>query len=707
MRLVLAPFPGVEESATPPRLRTAPRPFALGQPITGPAKRVAALRALGVETRGDLIEELPFRFEDLTAQQTIAEAILGGDEEVTVIGRIGSITERPTRRRGLRILQTRLSDDTGEIALTWFNQRHLARTLEPGTRLVARGALKVGARGAELTVRSHEVLDDPDGTTFGAGLIPVYHASSQISTGVLRGLVNEALVDLIDGVADPVPVELRQRHRLPLRRDALKAGHLPRTRNAFQSARRRLAYEELLLLQLALLRHRREADDRGGAIALGSPGELSARFREALPFALTGAQQRALDAIERDLDAEQPMQRLLEGDVGSGKTVVAFAALIRAVEAGGQGALMAPTEVLALQHLRGAERLLEPLGIEIAYLSGDVPEKERRARRARIAAGQPLIAIGTHALLHTEFPDLRVLVVDEQHRFGVAQRAKLAKGEGPVPHVLHMTATPIPRSLALTAFGDLDLSVIDELPPGRKEIKTSVVPEAKREDGYRWIVEQVQAGRQAYVVCALVEENPEVEARAAEEEAARLAKGPLSELRVACAHGQLPAADRQRVMADFAAGKIDVLVATTVIEVGVDVPNASVMVVEDADRFGLAQLHQLRGRVGRGDEQSYCLLYSSAEPTPEGRARLDALVKHSSGFALAEIDLEMRGEGRLLGEAQSGRTDLRYARLHSDRRLLDRAREDAARLLRDGGDDILETAADDRFGELIAALRRA
>ena len=492
-----------------------------------------------------------------------------------------------------------------------------------------------------------------------------------------------------------------------MRRDALKAGHQPRTRNAFQSARRRLAYEELLLLQLALLRHRGEADERGGAIALGTAGALSVAYREALPFEFTSAQARAFEAIERDLDSDQPMQRLLEGDVGSGKTAVAFAALVRAVEAGGQGALMAPTEVLALQHLRGAERLLEPLGIEIAYLSGDVPEKERRARRARIAAGQPLIAIGTHALLHTEFPDLRVLVVDEQHRFGVAQRAKLAKGDGPVPHVLHMTATPIPRSLALTAFGDLDLSVIDELPPGRKEIKTSVVPEAKREDGYRWIVEQVQAGRQAYVVCALVEENPEVEARAAEEEAARLAMGPLSELRVACAHGQMPAADRQRVMADFAAGKIDVLVATTVIEVGVDVPNASVMVVEDADRFGLAQLHQLRGRVGRGQEQSFCLLYSSAEPTPDGRARLDALVKHTSGFALAEIDLEMRGEGRLLGEAQSGRTDLRYARLHSDRRLLDRAREDAARLLREGGDEILEQAADDRFGELIAALRRA
>ena len=707
MAAVPAPFPGLEEHASAPATRTSPRPFALGQPITGPAKRVEALHALGIRTRGDLLLDLPFRFEDLTARQTIAQAVAAGGGEVTLVGRIGGISERPTRRRSLRIVSTRLSDGTGEVSLAWFNQRHLARTLEPGMRLVVRGMLKLGARGAELQVRGHEVLDDAEGDDAGAGLIPVYHASSRISTGVLRGLVDDALRDLADGVPDPVPPELRARRRLPLRRDAITAGHRPRSRGAFRSARRRLAYEELLLLQLALLRHRRDADAAGGAIALGAPGELAARFRAALPFALTGAQERALAAIDGDLDREQPMQRLLEGDVGSGKTVVAFAALARAVEAGGQGALMAPTEVLALQHLRGAERLLEPLGVEIAYLTGDVPERERRLRRQRIEAGQPLVAIGTHALLHTAFPDLRVLVVDEQHRFGVAQRAALRAGEGPAPHVLHMTATPIPRSLALTAFGDLDVSVLDELPPGRKEIRTSVVPEAKRDDGYRWIVEQVRAGRQAYVVCPLVEENPEVEARAAEEEAARLAGGPLAEVRVGCAHGQQPAAERQRTMAEFAAGAIDVLVATTVVEVGVDVPNATVMVVEDADRFGLAQLHQLRGRVGRGDEQSYCLLYASAEPSQEGQQRLDAVVRHTSGFALAEIDLEMRGEGRLLGEAQSGRSDLRHARLGSDRRLLERAREDAARILREGGDALLEEAADERFGELITGLRRA
>lgn len=707
--LVLARFPGVVEDAALPRPRTAPAPGRFEQAITGPAKRVAALHGLGIKTRGDLLEELPFRFEDMTAMRTIAEVVQAGGDDVAVVGRVGSITERPTRRAGLRILTARLSDDSGELSLTWFNQRHLARTLEPGTRLVARGQLKLGPRGAELTVRTHEVLGSPDETSVQSmpGLVPVYHASSQVSTAVLRTLVAEALVDLADVIVDPLPVDLRMLHRLPLRRDAIHAGHRPTGLKAARRARRRLAYEELLLLQLALLAHRRASDAQAGAVALGSPGPLSRAFRDGLPFALTAAQERALAAVDLDLDATQPMQRLLEGDVGSGKTVVAFAALVRAVERAGQAALMAPTEVLALQHLRTAERLLEPLGIEVVYLSGDVPDRERRARRARIEAGQPLVAIGTHAILHTTFAALNVLVVDEQHRFGVAQRAALAARSVTAPHVLHMTATPIPRSLALTAFGDLDLSVIDELPPGRKPIKTSIVPEAKREDGYRWIVEQANAGHQAYVVCALVEGNPEVEARAAEDEAARLAAGPLRELRVACAHGQMPSAERQRVMAAFAAGDVDVLVATTVIEVGIDVPNASVMVIEDADRFGLAQLHQLRGRVGRGAEQSHCLLYASSEPTPDGRLRLEAILGHTSGFELAEIDLQMRGEGRLLGEAQSGRSDLRHARLHRDRRLLERARADAARILRDGGDEILELAAGERFGELIAALRRA
>ncbi len=702
-----APFPGLADGA-PPRPRTAPRPDLLAEPLDGTERRREALGRLGLRTRGDLLEDLPFRYEDLRAIRPLAEALLSGDEEITVLGRVGTIRERPTRRRGLRIVTTTLEDETGRVGVVWFNQRHLARTLEPGAMLVVRGAVRRSGAGAEITARTYEVLADHDeGPAPRPGLVPVYHASARVSTTLLRGLVAEALVQVGDAVGDAVPPALRADRRLPLRRDAIAAAHRPRRRREVGRARRRLAYEELLLLQLALLRLREREDAVADAPALEVPGALSATYRTSLPFPLTGAQERALAAIDADLARAVPMQRLLEGDVGSGKTVVALAAAVRAIERGGQAALLAPTEILALQHLRTAERLLEPLGVELAYLSGDVPDRERRAREARIAAGEPLLAIGTHALLHADFAQLAVLVVDEQHRFGVAQRAQLVRGGHGRPHVLHMTATPIPRSLALTVFGDLDLTVLDELPPGRQPIRTSIVPEAKRDDGYRWIVEQVGEGRRVYVVCPLVEENPEREARAAEDEAARLAAGPLAAVRVGCVHGQMPSPERQATMRAFAAGDLDVLVATTVIEVGIDVPEATIMVIEDADRFGLAQLHQLRGRVGRGAEQSYCLLFTSSDPTPDGRARLDALVAHRSGFRLAEVDLRMRGGGRLLGEAQSGRTDLRYARLDRDRRLLDVARGDARRLIEAGGDPILEAAAEARFGDFIADLRRA
>lgn len=702
-----APFPGLVAEA-PPRPRTAPRPDLLAEPIEGPERRREALGRLGLENRGDLLDALPFRYEDLREIRPLAEALLSGEEEITVLGRIGAVRERPTRRRGLRIVSTTLEDETGRIGVIWFNQRHLVRVLEPGALLVVRGTVRRSGTGAELAAKTYELLADPGAATMPRpGLVPVYHASARVSTEVLRGLVADALMHVGDAIGDPVPPKLRADRRLPLRRDAIAASHHPRARREVGRARRRLAYEELLLLQLALLRLRERDHAAGDARDLGPPGGLSERYRASLPFPWTGAQERALLAIDSDLARTVPMQRLLEGDVGSGKTVVALAAALRAIEQGGQAALLAPTEILALQHLRTAERLVEPLGVELAYLSGEVPDRERRAREARIAAGEPVLAIGTHALLHADFADLTVLIVDEQHRFGVAQRAQLVQGGQMRPHVLHMTATPIPRSLALTVFGDLDLTVIDELPPGRQPIRTSIVPEAKREDGYRWIVEQVKEGRRVYVVCPLVEGNPEREARAAEDEAMRLAEGPLAAVRVGCVHGQMPSPERQATMRAFATGDLDVLVATTVIEVGIDVPEATIMVIEDADRFGLAQLHQLRGRVGRGAEQSYCLLFASSDPTPDGRARLEALVAHRSGFQLAEVDLRMRGGGRLLGEAQSGRTDLRYARLDRDRRLLEAARTDARRLIETGGDPILEEAAAERFGDFIADLRRA
>ncbi|MDX6378934.1 MAG: ATP-dependent helicase RecG [Gaiellaceae bacterium] len=702
----MRPFAAVLD-ADLPRPRTAPDPGAFAVPVPVPDRQRTALQALHIETVGDLLETLPFRFDDFTQVQPLAPLRPGDD--ATVLVTVESVSERPTSRPRLRIIQARVSDPGGGSGtLSWFNQRYLLRVLEPGMLLLVRGEVRSATRGPEISVKTFEIVATPEEAERGEsaavlGLAPIYHASSKISSRSLRDLAAAALEGAAR-IGDPLPPSLRVRNRLPLRRDAIIAGHRPRTVDEHRVARDRLAYEELLLLQVALLRHRAAVAAAGRAEALPSPGDLVGRYIRGLPFALTGAQSRALDEIGADLGGTEPMQRLLQGDVGSGKTAVALAVLLRALESGGQAALMAPTEVLAVQHLLTAERLLDGLGVELCLLTGDVPKRELDVRRQRIAAGEPLIAIGTHALLYAEFARLTVAVIDEQHRFGVDQREAL--GRGATPHVLHMTATPIPRSLALTLYGDLDVTVLDELPPGRHPVITRNIPESKREDGYRWIVEQVQAGRQAYIVCPLVEGSIAVEARAAEAEATRLAAGPLAAVTVDFVHGQMKAANRAERMRRFAAGDLGVLVATTVIEVGVDVPNASVMVIEDADRFGLSQLHQLRGRVGRGAEQSYCFLYESREPTEDGASRLQALVEHSSGFDLAEIDLDMRGEGHLLGQLQSGRSDFRHARLSRDRELLEQARNDARALLESGGERLLEEAADERFGALIAGIRR-
>jgi ATP-dependent DNA helicase RecG len=707
METLVRPFANALGTEQPPG-RSAPDPRRLDEPLR--AARPEALAELGLVTVGDVLEALPFRFEDFSTVQAL-EGLEAG-EEATVLVRVRSVAERRTSRRNLRIVSAAVSDaHGGDADVVWFNQRYLARTLEPGMLLLVRGEARAGRRGVEIAARSHEILATAAEAEAGDAaaplpLVPVYRASSKVSSRVVRA-VAEAALAAVDAVGDPLPATLRVSRRLPSRRDAVAAGHRPRREHEARVARRRLAYEELLLLQVALLEHRRTTAEGLRARALPAGGAHAAAYLAGLPFALTGAQERALAAIDADLGRPSPMQRLLQGDVGSGKTAVALAALVRAVDAGAQGALMAPTEVLAVQHAATAERLLGGLGVERCLLTAEVPKREQTARRQRIEAGEPLIAIGTHALLNVAFPALAVAVVDEQHRFGVEQRGGLgAAGGGEAPHVLHMTATPIPRSLALTVYGDLDVTVIDELPAGRQPVLTRIVPEQRRASGYGWIVEQVAAGRQAYIVCPLVEGSALVEARAAEEEAARLAAGPLAAVRVGCLHGQMRGPERLEGMRRFIAGELDVLVATTVIEVGVDVPNATIMVVEDADRFGLSQLHQLRGRVGRGAEASFCFLYESAEPSEEGRRRLRALVEHSSGFELAEIDLEMRGEGHLLGQLQSGRSDFRHARLPRDRRLLERARADAAAAIEAGLDPLLAAAAAERFGALIAGMRR-
>ena len=659
-----------------PRSRSAPRPDALELgvetlPGVGPtAKR--RLAKLGLRTVGDLLSHRPRRYERPAPERRIAD--LFGDEEAVIDG---VVRRASVRRRGrLHLLTADVADGSGDIRATWFNQPWLEGKVSVGTHVRLRG--RQNRYG--FAVESYDLGDAHDTADFA----PVYPASEELSQRQLRGLVANALVHARDA-GEPLPAALRAAEGLPYRPDALVALHTPRSLEEAEEGRRRLAFDELLVLQLALARRTAE---RGAlvATALASPGELVARYRDVLPFTLTDAQERAIAELDRDLGKTVPMQRLLQGDVGSGKTVVGLYALLRAAEAGRQGALMAPTEVLAEQHFLTVEPICVELGVRVALLTSALPAKEHALVRQLAASGDAQILVGTHALIQkeVEFRDLAVAVVDEQHRFGVEQRSALA--EGRAPHILHMTATPIPRTLALTVYGDLAVSEIDTPPANRKPIVTAWVGEERSSEAYERLCRHLAEGRQAYVVCPLIEASETTIARAAEDEAERLRGAELAGFRVGCLHGRLRPAERRERMAQFKVGEIDVLVATTVIEVGVDVPNATIMIVQEADRFGLAQLHQLRGRVGRGAEQSYCLLVSRGkdELTDVANERLEAMVETTDGFELAERDLEIRGEGQLLGARQSGLSDLRFTRLRDDRELLERARE-VARSLDDEG----------------------
>jgi ATP-dependent DNA helicase RecG len=585
-------------------------------------------------------------------------------EEVVVTGRVLNVEKRPMRGRRRTRIVARVDDGTAAVSVTWFNQPWLADRLKPGTEVRLRG--KLGRWGFEP--RSYDIGDEARAT---ADFAPVYPAAEEIAAVTVRRAVDTAL-PLAVHVPDPLPAELREREGLALKRDALAAVHRPNDLAEADSGRQRLAFEELLVLQIGIARRVAERE-RTLAPGLGKPGELIHRYREALPFALTPYQEQAIREIDGDLVRTVPMQRLLQGDVGSGKTVVALYALLRAVESRRQGALMAPTETLAEQHFSTIADLCFELGVRCALLTSSSRKRERDG-----ALGADVV-VGTHALIQEGFElrDLAVAVVDEQHRFGVEQRSALVAGRA--PHVLHMTATPIPRTLALTVYGDLAVSEIAKPPASRKPVITSWITEDRASEAYTRLTRLLREGRQAYVVCPLIEASETSLARAAEEEAERLRRAELRDFRVGCLHGRLKAAERRDLMARFKSCELDVLVATTVIEVGVDVPNATVMIVQEADRFGLAQLHQLRGRVGRGGEQSYCLLVSRAkeELTESAHARLEALCKTSDGFELAEVDLELRGGGALLGTRQSGLSDLRFAHLRRDRDLLQRARDAA------------------------------
>jgi ATP-dependent DNA helicase RecG len=647
-----------------------PRPSVLDRPLrVDGAKAAAAAETLHLHTVADLLEHLP---RDRREARAIGQLVPG--ETVTVVAEVRAISSRPVRRRGMRpLVEATVADGSGAMAATFFNQPWLAERYPPGTRLVLHGKYEARNR---FRVQGHAPTNETGASGEG---VAHYPATEGLSSTQILALVREHAVALGD-VVEPLPAALRVGECLPERRAALTAVHFGDEADQ-DTGRRRLAFEELLLVQLALLRRRRLRRHGSVAPVLDGPPELSARWlADMLPFPPTGDQHRAMAQIDEDLAAERPMQRLLMGEVGSGKTVVALYALLRAIEQGYQGALMAPTEPLAEQHFATIQALMPGEAVPIGLLTGSTPGRRRADLLGKLASGELSLIVGTHALIEdpVRFAALGVAVVDEQHRFGVRQRAALDAKAGGIdgsngadrPHVLHMTATPIPRTLALSHYGDLDFTVLRELPRGRQPIATHVCStEAERVRAYDRIREELAAGRQAFVVCPLVSESEALAARAATAEYERLSGGELREHRVLLMHGQLRSAEKIDVMRRFAAGEADVLVATTVIEVGIDVPNATVMLIEDAERYGISQLHQLRGRIGRGVHPSLCLLFG-----PKGSPRLQALGRHSDGFRLAEIDLELRGEGELIGTRQSGLAQFRVAELPRDRELLERAR---------------------------------
>ena len=648
-------------------------------------RRAEQLERLGILTARDLLWHLPHRYVDASTVTPLARAEIG--QEVACVGRVLAKGVLPTRR-GLRIFHAVLRDDSGVLECVWPGQAFLDRSIAVGQTLLVSGPVRF-YHGRQLAPREYVILSEADGEAdpLAAGkVLPVYPATEGLSHRVIRSLIDRHLDALIARSDDPLPEALRQAAGLPRLADALHAVHRPSSADEAERGRRRLAFDELLDLQLMLIRARAIAKRQRGGVAFEIRRDLTTRLKQSLPWQLTGDQQRALKEITADMTAPDRMHRLLMGDVGTGKTVVALFAMLLAVENDFQAALMAPTELLAEQHAATLGQLLEPLAMRPELLLGRQSAAEKTAVRARLASGEARIAVGTHALMQesVSFRRLGLAVIDEQHRFGVEQRAALI-GKGAAPDVLLLTATPIPRSLALTLYGDLDVSTLKERPPGRGSVRTALRGPNQREKVMEFVRQQCERGRQAYVVLPVIEESERADLRAATTMAQTLA-ARWPDLEVGLVHGRLKADERDDTMRRFRAGEIPVLVATTVIEVGIDVPNATVMLVEHPERFGLAQLHQLRGRIGRGAEESYCVLLGDGP----GFDRLRAFAATQDGFRIAELDLEERGMGDLIGARQSGGVELRHARLPVDEDLLSRARDLATRLI--GADPALQRA---------------
>ncbi|HET7589576.1 MAG TPA: ATP-dependent DNA helicase RecG [Solirubrobacterales bacterium] len=674
-----------------------PRPSVLGQGLgalrgVGPKTAEAAAEA-GIRTVGDLLFHVPRRHRDLRIRRL---GDLAPGETATVQVEVQGAQPRPFRKGRLRMVSVKVGDESGHVRATWFNQPWVAGKLTPGTGLLLTG--KYSGRG--FAVREWEMASGAGAVGEDEGLVPLHRATEAIRPQQIREWVEQA-VGWAPNAIEGLPAELRARRGLAGLGAALRAVHFPQRAEEVDEARSRLGFEELFLHQSLLATRKRSHRTARPAPRFGEPGELVARWLDSLPFEPTGDQLRAFDEIEADLDSGEPMQRLLMGEVGSGKTVVAVYSMLRAREAGFQAALMAPTETLAEQHAITFGRLLAEEALPFALLTGATAAPIRRQALNQLASGELGLILGTHALIEpaVKFARLGLCVVDEQHRFGVAQRRALdEKGvEGTAPHVLHMTATPIPRTLSLTEYGDLDTTALHELPAGRQPVSTHLVAEEQRGEAFEFLRRQLREGRQAFVVCPLVSESEKVAGKAAEVEAQRLRAGELREFRVGLLHGQMHSAEKAEAMRAFAEHETDVLVSTTVIEVGIDVANATVMVIEGAERFGVSQLHQLRGRVGRGEHPSQCLLFAE-EAGELAQKRLQAVAHESDGFKLAEVDLELRGAGEILGTRQSGLPRFAVASLPEDGPLLMEAHREVLALLQRHG-----SLADPALGPLLDA----
>ena len=664
-------------------------------------KKAADLAALNINTVGDLLEHYPRQesYMDFSRLKTIAELATDGSKQIFK-ATVHSV--RDGFRGKIRFSTLTVCDETGYADVYFFmGQRYWAKKYKPGTTVLIVGRVKNG-RVAKMVSEAHcqELGEDFEQ---GLGIVPTYSLAGALTQKNLQAWVKECLAKAEEKLPESLPSSIIKKCGLCSRVEALKNIHFPKNWQALAEARKRLVFEELFLLQCGLLFYRGKQKEERQGLKHGVDGEKLQQIIAKLPFELTPAQKQAWLDISLDMQDVKPMHRILQGDVGSGKTVVSALALAKAAENGYQGCIMAPTEILAVQHYETLTEYLAPFGMRIALLKGGMRAKERRSLLMDLELGLVDIVVGTHALIQDDvrFAKLSLVVTDEQHRFGVEQRAKLANKSTYAPDVLIMTATPIPRTLALTVYGDLDVSLMKGRPPGRKPVQTLCYTEEKRKDVYAGLVRQVEAGRQAYIVCPLIENSEMLNARSAENVYDELVHSFLKDIPCALLHGKLKPAEKDVIMADFNEGKIKVLVSTTVIEVGVNVPNATLMVVENAERFGLAQLHQLRGRVGRGSEQSYCVLLTSAD-NPETLARLQVLRDSDDGFYLAEKDLEQRGAGQLFGLRQHGLPDLRIADILRDTEVIVQARSMTQSLLKDESDwqemlEFVKLQLDDRF----------